>query len=58
MFAVEMRRAVGLQEVNGMLACYLRQKDSDSAKFEVLAAVLVIVRVVWDDRPCRNLGRA
>jgi len=58
MFTVEMHRAVGLQEMTGVLACYLRQKDSDSAKFEVLAAVLMIVRVMWDDRPCRNFGRA
>lgn len=53
-----MHRAVGLQEVTGMLACYLRQKDSDSAKFEVLLAVLMIVRAMWDDRPRGNFGRA
>jgi len=58
MFTVEMHRVVGLQEVTGMLACYLRRKDSDSAKFEVLAAVLMIVRAMWYDRPCRNFGRA
>ena len=57
MFTLEMHRVVGLQEVTGMLACYWRQKDSDSAKFEVLVAVL-IVRVVWDVRPCQNFGRA
>ena len=58
MFTVEMHRAVGLREVTGMLACCLRQKDSDSVKFEVLAAVLMIVRATWEDRPCRNFGRA